>query len=150
MAALSGSEYLFSGDHQRRRKSNRCTVWAWGARRQKVERILSLLVLMLSGQPRFSASHALITLPSVKIAPKEGVGSEREWHTFCTLETLRLMYYCTWREPSPVMMRNVPIHLSCCRHDYEGSFFFHGVFFIKPSVTLQNYHYAVHKDTLKS
>lgn len=81
------------------------------------------LVLVLSGQPRFSASHALITLPSVKIAPKEGVGSEREWHTFSTHETLRLMYYCTWRQPSPVMMHSVLIHLSCCRHDYEGSCF---------------------------
>lgn len=30
----------------------------------------------ISGQPRFSKSHALITLPSVKIAPKEGVASE--------------------------------------------------------------------------
>lgn len=32
----------------------------------------------LCGQPRFSKSHALITLPSVKIAPKEGVVSELE------------------------------------------------------------------------
>lgn len=75
---------------------------------------------MLSGQPRFSASQTLITLPSVKFAPKEYVGCKLEWHTFSTHEMLQLMYNCTWREPSLAMMLSI-LHLSCCRHDYEGS-----------------------------
>lgn len=105
------------------------------------------LTVVFSGQPRFSASHALITLPSVKIAPKEGVGSKLEWHTFSLHETDWYNTVCMWREPSVVMMLNVPIHFTCCRHDCEGFFWGGGVFFIKPSVTLQNYHYTVHKDT---
>lgn len=41
MAVLSGSKYLFSRDHQKKRKSHWYSVWVRGARRQKRKRVLS-------------------------------------------------------------------------------------------------------------
>lgn len=68
-----GDKYMFSGDHQE--KIHQAPE---GSRFP----VSHCRAPMLSGQPRFGKSHALITLPSVKIAPKEGVVSELGWHKF--------------------------------------------------------------------
>lgn len=84
-ALFSGDKYMFSGDHQKKLQPEPEGSRFWASH---------CGALMLSGQPRFPKSHALITCPSVEIALKEGVVSKLRWHTFSRPGR-------GWGEPSP-------------------------------------------------
>lgn len=111
IALLWEDKYMFCGDHQKKiqqaPEGSRFPVTHCGAP-------------TLSGQPRFSKSHALITPPSVKIVPKEGVASELGWHTFSR-------WGRGWGEPK----RAARLHAA---HSVMR------LFYIEPSVSLKNYH----------
>lgn len=76
---------MFSSDHQKKLQLEREGSRFWASH---------CGALMLSGQPRFTKSHALITCPSVEIALKEGVASKLRRHTFSRSGR-------GWGEPSP-------------------------------------------------